>query len=374
MKIRSITYFDSIRWPIDRGQIHTAGEFIKTACRVYQDQGYEVQTTRLASAPFAEILEEKALGDVVNYAVSLEKCMADSGFDYASIGPAMPSMIDSYRVIPDVIASTQKIFSAGIISAADQGIFPRAIKQCAEVITRNAKISPDGFGNLRFAALANIPAGSPFLPAAYSDYGREPGFAIATEAADLAVAVFDLGADLETCRLELINTIESTANDLALIGTRLASQFGIHFMGVDFSLAPFPTTEQSIGTAVEKMGVKKIGKHGSLAAIALLAEALDRAEYQKVGFNGIMLPVLEDTALAASAAGGVLTVNDLLLYSAVCGTGLDTVPLPGSTTKAELYAVLLDLAWLAQRLDKPLTARLMPIPGKAAGQAQAYKG
>jgi hypothetical protein len=57
-----------------------------------------------------------------------------------------------------------------------------------------------------------------------------------------------------------------------------------------------------------------------------------------------------------------------LLYSAVCGTGLDTVPLPGNTTAEELVPLLLDLSALALRLDKPLTARLMPIPGKQAGE------
>ena len=80
-----------------------------------------------------------------------------------------------------------------------------------------------------------------------------------------------------------------------------------------------------------------------------------------------MLPVLEDAVLAGRAAEGTLTVKDLLLYSAVCGTGLDTVPLPGDTNAGQQAAVLLDLSALALRLDKPLTARLMPIPGKKAG-------
>ena len=55
------------------------------------------------------------------------------------------------------------------------------------------------------------------------------------------------------------------------------------------------------------------------------------------------------------------------MYSAVCGTGLDTVPLPGDASQGQLAAVLLDVAALSLRLDKPLTARLMPVPGKAAG-------
>jgi uncharacterized protein (UPF0210 family) len=80
-----------------------------------------------------------------------------------------------------------------------------------------------------------------------------------------------------------------------------------------------------------------------------------------------MMPVLEDATLAKRAADGTLTIKDVLLYSAVCGTGLDTIPLPGDTTAEQITPLLLDLCALALRLDKPLTARLMPVPNKKAG-------
>jgi hypothetical protein len=51
---------------------------------------------------------------------------------------------------------------------------------------------------------------------------------------------------------------------------------------------------------------------------------------------------------------------------------LDTVPIPGDTSVDQIYALLLDLAALAQRLEKPLTARLMPIPGKKAGDLTRF--
>ena len=105
---------------------------------------------------------------------------------------------------------------------------------------------------------------------------------------------------------------------------------------------------------------------------AFLTDALDRAEFTRTGFNGLMLPVLEDSVLAKRAAEGRLTVTDLLTFSAVCGTGLDTIPLPGDVSADTLNGILLDVAALALRLDKPLTARLMPIPGKAAGDAIAF--
>jgi uncharacterized protein (UPF0210 family) len=100
---------------------------------------------------------------------------------------------------------------------------------------------------------------------------------------------------------------------------------------------------------------------------------LDRAHYTRAGFNGLLLPLLEDATLAARASQGLLTVNDLLLYSSVCGTGLDTLPLPGDATTDQLAAVLMDVAALALRLDKPLTARLMPVPGKVAGDLTSFE-
>ena len=117
---------------------------------------------------------------------------------------------------------------------------------------------------------------------------------------------------------------------------------------------------------------RRWGRTGALAAAAFLAEALDRAEFRRAGFNGLLLPVLEDFTLARRAADGYLGVKDLLLYSTVCGTGLDTVPLPGDVTTDQLYALLLDVAFLSQRLAKPLTARLMPVPGKRAGDPTGF--
>ncbi len=105
-----------------------------------------------------------------------------------------------------------------------------------------------------------------------------------------------------SARRELTKSIEKSARELGSIGQKLALDYGVQFEGIDFSFAPFPTAEQSIGTAVEKLGVPGVGYHGSLAAIRDSAEAIDQAQFQKVGFNGVMLPVLEDTVFAGSAS------------------------------------------------------------------------
>jgi uncharacterized protein (UPF0210 family) len=244
-----------------------------------------------------------------------------------------------------------------------------ALRACAEVIVRCAPLDPNGFANLNFAALANVPAGAPFFPAAYHD-GDEPMFAVAVESADLAVDAFSGESTLNVGRSTLIREIERHGQALAKIAaTRL---WNVPFGGIDFSLAPFPDDAHSLGGAVERMGVPRIGLHGSLAAAALLTEAIDRADFPHTGFSGFMQPVLEDSVLAKRAADGTLTIKDALLYSAVCGTGLDTVPLPGDTTAEQIVPLLLDLSALALRLDKPLTARLMPVPGKKVGDVTTF--
>jgi uncharacterized protein (UPF0210 family) len=182
------------------------------------------------------------------------------------------------------------------------------------------------------------------------------------------VQAFGNTKTLKDGRSALIYEVTKHGKSISNIAKSLASNDQPpKFLGVDFSLAPFPDDVHSLGNAVEQMGVPKIGLHGSLAAAAILTEAIDRADFPHAGFSGFMQPLLEDSVLARRAAEGILTIKDALLYSAVCGTGLDTIPLPGDTTSERLVPLLLDLCALALRLDKPLTARLMPIPDKKAG-------
>jgi uncharacterized protein (UPF0210 family) len=302
-------------------------------------------------------------------AEELERLIEQAGLAYASLGPALPEIPQSYEIIPDAIAVTKNIFFGGVMADRERGLDFAAVRACADVIVKSGPLDPNGFANLRFAALANVKPGAPFFPAAYHK-GKKPAFAIATEAAGLAVEAFGESKSVNEGRKALVAEIEKHGNAIARISNTELSE--VHFGGIDFSLAPFPSEVLSLGTAFEKLGVSKIGLHGSLAAAAILTESIERAEFPRTGFSGLMMPVLEDATLAQRAGEGTLTVKDVLLYSAVCGTGLDTVPLPGDTTAEQIAALLIDLCALALRLDKPLTARLMPIPGKKAGEPTSF--
>jgi uncharacterized protein (UPF0210 family) len=366
MKIRSITFFCNPGWPLDDGVLSRAGAFASVARPAFEAAGYEVQTARLAALPFPALLSQPGDQGLVDLAQALEAAAREQGYDYISLGPALPEALHSYAAIPAALAATEMAFFAGLMTTPHGGVSLPAVRACGEVIQQASTISPDGFANLRFAALANVPPGSPFFPAAYHDQG-EPAFALALQAADLAVSAFSRATSLAQARSELVQAMELHAGSLETVARRLENRLGARFAGIDYSLAPFPQEALSLGTALESLGLPGLGLHGSLAAASFLADAMDRANYHRAGFSGLMLPVLEDSILARRAEEGLLSIKDMLLYSAVCGTGLDTIPLPGDTTADELAGLLLDVASLALRLDKPLTARLMPIPGAEAG-------
>jgi len=366
MRIRTITYFLNPGWQLNSEAVQKAGLFLQTAREAFTQAGYEVQSIRLATIPFLDLIRANHPKDAVELATTLEQAAHENGIEYLSLGPVFPHQFEGYAMIPSLLEATSSVFFTGSLGTLEGEVSIPAVQACAEVITQAARISPDGFANLRFAALANVPPGSPFFPAAYHSEGP-PAFAIGTESADLAVEAFTEVKCLADGRERLVRSFEKHGQALTALANELAQPSDVAFNGIDFTLAPFPEEARSIGSVFERLGVPQVGMSGSLAAAAILADTLDLADFPRAGFNGLFLPVLEDSVLARRAGAGVLSLTDLLLYSCVCGTGLDTLPLPGDATSEQISAVLLDLAALAYRLDKSLTARLMPVPGKAAG-------
>jgi uncharacterized protein (UPF0210 family) len=368
MKIRSITCF---YYPGAKGAGNTLdmlSRFSEKAVRLFREAGFEVQSRRLATVPFAEMCLSGCLENGIILAKKLEEQALERGFAYVSLGPALPEQIESYAMIPEMLAATNSVFFGANLLDKNGKIIPPAIRAAAGIIHKTAVIEKDGFANLRFAALAGVKPFTPFFPAAYGQ-GAEPAFSIAVECADVFVAVFKEARNFQEARRNSLKVLEGAATQMTEVYHALQQEFPLEFKGFDFSPAPYPGEMSSLGYAIESLGVPALGGHGSAAAAAFLAGILDEGNWQKVGFNGLMLPVLEDTGLAERADQGSLEIDDLLLYSCLCGTGLDTVPLPGDTSPEQIVAVLMDLAGISARLSKPLTARLMPIPGKKAGDA-----
>jgi uncharacterized protein (UPF0210 family) len=367
MKIRSITCFTD---PHSPRQLESLARLAEEGTQAFRAAGWEVQTTRLAARPFPGWLQTSRPNAAVQAVQRMEADAAGQGFAYLSIGPAHFTHLEDFALIPALISATRNTFVTAIMADAAGGVSLPAVRACGQIIAECAKITPDGFANLRFAALANVPAYTPFFPAAYhGDEGM--AFALAVECADAAVSAFQGASSLAEARAELLQTLNSAGQQLSQVAAGLSARFGAAFKGLDFSLAPFPEDCCSLAGAMQALGVDGVGLMGALTAGAILADTLDAGSWLRAGFNGLMLPVLEDSIMAAATAQA-LTVKDLLLYSTVCGAGLDTVPLPGDASPEQLSALLLDVAALAVRLGKPLTARLMPVPGKSAGDTTEY--
>ena len=137
-------------------------------------------------------------------------------------------------------------------------------------------------------------------------------------------------------------------------------------------LSPAPAKDVSIGAALEDLTQQPFGSSGTLTAAATVTAAIRDIHVKRTGYNGLMIPILEDERLAQRWSEGNISIDGLLSYSAVCGTGLDTVPLPGDTTEQQLDLIIGDMASLAFKWKKPLSARLLPVANKAAGDTTDF--
>jgi uncharacterized protein (UPF0210 family) len=229
-----------------------------------------------------------------------------------------------------------------------------------------AHSTPDGMGNLRFAVLANVAPRGPLIPGAYHDSGN-PSFGLAVDAAELVTEVIAQARSLEQVQTQLIRALNDQATKIRDHVETLVDDHSLHFAGIDFSLGPSLDGQQSLVAGLERLGMEHFGGHGTVFAVAFLQNCIRQSSFQATGSCGIILPPLGDQRLGQRAMEQCYTVNDLLLYVAAGSSGLEVIPLPGDTTAEQLAGILLDAVTLAVTLDRPLAARLLPWPGKQAG-------
>ncbi len=373
MKIRAVTIFANVDETLGAPALSRAGALARAAQEVYPRAGFPVQTIRFATQPLNRFITAPA--QLIPFAQRLERVCSSLGLEYKGLGAIQAAAATADLSLLDglaqVIAATENVFGAVQIATRADGLNLRAVHATAQIIRALTDLTQDGIGNFRFAALANCQPGCPFFPAAFAE-GDQPSFSIATEAADLAVQAFTDAHDLADARQRLIGRIEREAAALEKIAQELEERYGFKFNGIDLTLAPGAGPLESIGAAFERLSGNRFGERMSLFASAFVTDCVKRAQFPHVGFCGVFLPILEDSILAARSYDGVYSLDSLLLYSAVCGAGLDNIPLPGDISADALAAILLDLATLAVKLDKPLTARLLPIPGARAGDSTRF--
>ena len=369
-KIRAVTAFVRLDRAQYKTQIVEALGFLRKAKATYEKAGYEVQTIRITTQPFSEYTKglspEQALGFFRDY----DALAVKEGFD-ASIGPAMLKDSDDAgeAELLGIILSRAKTLEGSISIAGEDGIHWQSIRAAALVIKYLEDHTTHGQGSFNFTAAALVHSGTPFYPASYLT-GPGKQFAIALQSANVVAEALTGAKSADAAEARLKSILGRSAVEIEKTAEKLALQTGWKYGGVD--LSPAPLKDISIGGAIEKFYGVPVGSSGTLTVAALITRALRAIQVTHAGYSGLMLPVLEDSVLAQRWSEGRLTMDALLSYSAVCGTGLDTVPLPGDITVEQLTRILGDVASLAVKWHKPLSARLQPAPGRKPGEMTEF--
>ncbi|MGE5205908.1 MAG: DUF711 family protein, partial [Chlamydiota bacterium] len=215
-----------------------------------------------------------------------------------------------------------------------------------------------------------LPPYGPFFPGSYFTGGGHQ-FAIGLESANVVQEAFSAGMDFPSARSTLAQKMAAALAPVEKIASTLGTQTRWEYDGIDVS--PAPGGEVSIGAAIENLAGAPFGSSGTLTAAALITSVLRELPVKRAGYSGLMMPILEDNTLARRWAEGRISIDGLLAYSSVCGTGLDTIPLPGQVSARQIERMLSDTASLAYKWNKPLSVRLLPVPGKRAGQQTAFR-
>jgi hypothetical protein len=368
--VRALTLGVEGPHPLDQASVQRAAGALRQVRAGFEHAGYEVQTVRLSTRPVLADVAGWPPASVIGYAARLQGFLAEAGVPFCSLGPVPPGAGSGTEagIMADLIAGNEAINCSVLVATVEAGLDIRAARAAARTMLRLAGETEEGFGNFNFAAIACVGPGAPFFPAAY--HAGPGNLTLALQGASIVAEALEGGAELAEVPGRLKEKLIEHAGPAVELAQRLAAELGVVFAGID--LSPAPDGQDSIAAALEQAGHGPVGSPGTLSLAAAVTGALRGTGLPTCGYCGLMLPVMEDAVLARRWEEGWLGTDQLLAYSAVCGTGLDTVPVPGDSSVDELTRLICDMATLAVRLKKPLSARLLPVPGKSAGQRTSF--
>ncbi len=364
-RIRTITAGAKLANAGDMNTLHKAADFLQQSRLQFEAMEYEVQTLRIATQALAAYLPDWQRSASLDALKELD-AFAEQHNVMFNIGPVNNEGQNSDEFVSwltQLLADTGRLSCSLVVASAGTGIDHQSIALAAEIMAAISTSSTGGEGNFRFAATAYCPPATPFFPAAYFN---DDAFSIGLESADLLQQTFAGADNMSDAVGQLKINMEAALEPIERQAEKIAITAARAYSGIDTS--PAPNLDVSIARAIETLSGVPFGSMSTLAACAAITNVLKSLQIKSCGYSGLMLPVLEDTVLAERAREGRYGVADLLLFSSVCGTGLDVVPLPGDISVRQLSALVGDVAALSNKYHKPLSARLFPVPGKKAGE------
>ena len=371
-KVRAITGFIRLDRARYTQQIADTLSVLRAAKADFMRQGYEVETLRVVTQPLGQLIGGQSESDALSFLKSLDDLSAKEGF-IPNVGPAMLSDGDdphAVRVLEQALSKLPNI-EANTIIAGDDGIHWKVIHETARLVHYVTEHSVHSQGNFSFTATAMLKPYAPFYPGAYFT-DEDKRFSIGFQGANVVQEVFArTHGNFDGSVTELTKQLTVHARVAESIGNKIAASSGWTFMGVDPT--PAPLGDVSIGAAIETYTGSRFGSSGTMTASLIITTAVKAVPVKQIGYAGLMVPVMEDKRLAQRWAEGAYNTDALLAYSAVCGTGLDTVPYPGDISEEQMARIYGDVASLAWKWKKPLSARLQPVQGKKAGESTEFE-
>ena len=369
-----------------------ASGLVKTCDRVGDKYGIPVVNKRISVSPIAVVAAPLAAPQMVEVAQTLNDVAAAVNVDFIGGYSALVekgfargdrALMES---IPAALSQTERVCASVNVASTRAGINMDAVLMMGSVIKEAARRSADrdGIAAAKLCVFANIPQDIPFMAGAYLGIGEPDavinvgvsGPGVVKKAIDRALAS-NPGQDLGQISELIKQTAYKVTRIGELIGREVAENLGIEFGAVDLSLAPTPNVGDSVGEIFQSLGLLDIGVPGSTAALAMLNDAVKKggafASSHVGGLSGAFIPVSEDLNIAESARRGHLTLEKLEAMTSVCSVGLDMVAIPGSTSDETIAALMADEMAIGVINHKTTATRLIPVPGKSAGE-NAYFG
>ena len=370
-RIRAVTVFVDINRENYSDRIATAQQFLATAKTAFNDGGFEGANGRITTQPFPEWTKGMSREDAIALVRNVREA-ASKARNGLNIGPAMINDGDdsaNAALLADIMTAVS--VNANLIIADQNGIHWHALHEAAKLIKSLSEHSPHGDANFNFAAIAMMKPYGPYYPGSYHR-GNGHAFSIAMEGANVVSDVFSKYHDPQEAERQLSQAFSKYTKEAEAVAHALEAKTGWKYEGIDAT--PAPSAQNSIAAAIEAFTGAPFGSNGTMTASGIITRSVQSTPVKRVGYSGLMIPVMEDKLLAQRWAEGTFSLDSILAYSAVCAGGVDTVPLPGDVTVDQVERILSDVAWLAWKWDKPLGARLMPVPGKAPGAKTEFSG
>jgi uncharacterized protein (UPF0210 family) len=370
-----------------------AADMVRVCREVGNKYGIPIVNKRIALSPVSALAGGGTEEAFVRIAHALDRAVREVGVDLVGgftalvqkgMTPAEHALI---QAMPRALSETERVCSSVNVASTPAGINMDAINLVAEKILEMAKRSADrdGFAAAKLVVFANIPEDNPFMAGAYLGYGEADcvvnigvsGPGVVKRAVERLLSQ-QPEADLGVIAEQIKKTSFRVTRVGELIGREVAGRLGVEFGIVDLSLAPTPRVGDSVGEILQAMGVVRIGSPGSTAALAMLNDAVKKgglfASSSVGGLSGAFIPVSEDAALAAAAEAGDLTLEKLEAMTSVCSVGLDMIAIPGDTDVCTIAALIADEASIGVVNHKTTACRLIPVPGKVAGDTAVFGG